>query len=136
MCVCECSFYLTSMLCQYWLNNYIFSRVWQIRNSFFHQKCFIFFTASDLKLLVGVGVSQNGYIGAVEIIDLQNSTNFCFNLTKLPNLLEKTATLVVSGNPLICGELLSLDKSLQAWTTHTGVKYIKNMHFSKNILNC
>ena len=71
-------------------------------------------------MLVGVGVSQNGYIGDVEIIDLRNSSNFCFNLTKLPNLLEKTAALVAAGNPLICGELRSLytlDKSLQVSTT-------------------
>ncbi len=77
-----------------------------------HQKHFIL-TASDLKLLVGVGVSNNGYISDVEIIDFQNSTNFCFNLKEFPNHLEKTSALMVEGTPLICGKLFQLFYSRQ-----------------------
>jgi hypothetical protein len=65
---------------------------------------------SDLmgKLLVGFGVSSDGYTQEVEIIDLTNPKNICFNPPLFPNHLEKMSSAVVDGGLVICGKLILL----------------------------
>lgn len=58
-----------------------------------------------MKLLVAIGVSNDGYAGDTEIIDLYNEENVCSNLKTLPKL-EKSTAALIEGNPFICGILI------------------------------
>jgi hypothetical protein len=58
-----------------------------------------------MRLLVAGGVTTNGYTKDVEIIDLLNPENLCANLDSLQNSMEKTAAMLVSEKPMICGNV-------------------------------
>jgi hypothetical protein len=75
--------------------------------NFFHLKYFSYLIISghEFKLLVAIGVSNTGYTGHAEIIDLNNPQNVCFNLKTLP-MLEKSTAALIEGNPFICGILI------------------------------
>ena len=72
---------------------------------YFRGNLFIFTAAVD-KLLVAGGVTTDGYIKDVEIIDLLNPENMCANLVSLRDSMEKTAAALVSEKPMICGNIL------------------------------
>ena len=52
-----------------------------------------------------MGVSNNGYTSDVEIIDITNPKNYCFNVAKFPDHLEKMSAAEVDGGLIICGIL-------------------------------
>jgi hypothetical protein len=60
-----------------------------------------------MKLLVGAGLSQDGYTSDVEILDLVESKNRCWNLQNFPLKSERLiGTLFGSEGsefPLLCG---------------------------------
>ncbi len=60
------------------------------------------------KLLVGLGVSSNGCTQELEIIDVTNPKNFCFNPPLLPNHLEKMSAAVFDRGLVVCGMFVLL----------------------------
>jgi len=57
-----------------------------------------------MKLMVGLGVSPNGFTTDMEIIDLNNSSNICPNLIPFPAKSDKTIGAVIGSNLIICGK--------------------------------
>ena len=60
-----------------------------------------------MKLLVGAGVSDDGYTMDVEIIDLIDPKNRCWNLESLPVKTERIIGSVMGSKdsklPILCG---------------------------------